>query len=214
MFRRLWKPEEIEQLKKLYPDTKTSLIAKEFKRPIYSVYGQATALGLKKSEAFKLSAESGRVKKGTTLGKNTMFKPGSTPKNKGKKIEEFMRPETIEKFKQHCFKKGVKPHNTKNDGDVVLRKDKNGYKYQYIRLSLRIWQLYHIYIWEQKNGPVPADHLITFKDGNQLNVTIENLECITKVDNMLRNSIHRLPPELIEIIQITKRINKKIKKLS
>lgn len=36
----------------------------------------------------------------------------------------------------------------------------------------------HRMVWEEVNGPLPADHVLTFKDGNRANVELENLELV------------------------------------
>lgn len=38
-----------------------------------------------------------------------------------------------------------------------------------------VWALKHRWLWEKHHGEIPKDQNILFKDGNKLNVTIENL---------------------------------------
>jgi len=73
------------------------------------------------------------------------YQKGNVPLNKGKKIEEYMSPEAIERSKKTRFKKGNVPHNANPEGDgaIVTRIDKCGIPYQYIRLSMGVWDLYH-----------------------------------------------------------------------
>lgn len=140
-------------------------------------------------------------------------KKGSVPFNKGKKQKEYMDSETIKKVAKTCFKKGNKPHNTKSDGVITIRKDKSGLKYKYIRISEGKWQLYHRYLWEKHNGKIPKGHIIAFKDGNQLNTVIENLEMITKIENMYRNSYLKHPREIIPSLVLCNKLETKLKKL-
>jgi hypothetical protein len=37
----------------------------------------------------------------------------------------------------------------------------------------------HRMVWEEKNGPLPPKHVLTFRDGNRTNVDIENLELVS-----------------------------------
>ncbi len=108
---------------------------------------------------------------------------GQIPFNKGKK----MSVETYAKVSATMFKKGNKPHNTKHDNAVSIRKDSSGYQYKYIRISEGNWKLLHRIVWEDANGPIPKDHLIVFKDKDALNCDISNLECISNTENLDRN---------------------------
>lgn len=144
-------------------------------------------------------------------------KPGDIPKNKGLKQTDYMSPEMIERTVATRFKKGQTPHNAIGfkDGDIVTRhnhKDRNSPPYQWIRISKGKWEMYHVNLWKQHNGNIPDGYIIVFKDKNTMNVVIDNLECITKKENMIRNSIHQYPEELKKTIQtlsiITRKINR------
>lgn len=142
-------------------------------------------------------------------------KPGCIPKNKGLKQVDYMSPEMIERTKATRFKKGQLPHNAIGfkDGDIVTRcyhKDRNAPPYKWIRIGKGKWEMYHVHLWKQYNGPVPDGHIIIFKDKNTMNVVIENLECITKAENMTRNSIHQYPEEIKKTIQTLSLITRKI----
>jgi len=89
-----------------------------------------------------------------------------------------------------------------------------GYMYQYIRVSESHWELLHHYVWEKANGKIPDEHIVVFRNGNQLDCRIENLELITLQENMKRNSKLNLPPELQEIVEVKRRITQKINKLN
>lgn len=54
--------------------------------------------------------------------------------------------------------------------------------------SLENWKMLHLHVWEVSHGPVPAGHLITFKDGDRLNCELTNLEMISQQEIMKRNS--------------------------
>jgi hypothetical protein len=142
-------------------------------------------------------------------------KKGCVPFNIGKKQSEYMSHEAIERTKNTRFKKGNEPHNTKKEGNgtIVSRKDKTGRYYKYIRVSIGVWELYHRVVWEQKYGKIPENHVIIFKDENNKNVDIENLELISMTENMLRNSIHNYPQEIIPSLVLSKKIETKIKNL-
>jgi len=89
---------------------------------------------------------------------------------------------------EHCYKKGNQPHNTRKDYDISHRKDnKSGITYQYIRLEKGKWVLMHRYIWELQYGAIPKGHIITFRDKDPMNCTLDNLDCISRKEHMSRN---------------------------
>ena len=92
------------------------------------------------------------------------------------------------------FKPGQLPHNTKYDGCISVRAD--GYKY--IRLELKKWVLYHRYLWEQTYGPIPPGMILVFKDRNPLNCDLDNLELISRRENLRRNSNRKKAAESLK----------------
>jgi len=69
----------------------------------------------------------------------------------------------------------------------------------------------HKWVWEQATGKkVPKAHNIVFKDGDNLNTNIENLECISNAELMRRNTIHRYPQELVSQIRKVSKLKKLI----
>jgi hypothetical protein len=118
-------------------------------------------------------------------------------------------PEEIrERVKHTWFPKGNKPQNHKPVGHERITRD--GYKE--VKVSEpNVFKLYHRLIWEQHNGPIPKGYNIQFKDGDKLNTTIENLYIISRKEQMLKNNIHNYPKELIPLIILQGKLNKKIK---
>jgi hypothetical protein len=76
----------------------------------------------------------------------------------------------------------------------------------------RDWQSVHSMLWEEHHGPVPKGHIVVFRDGNNKNICIENLELISMTENMRRNSIHRLPEALADVCRIRGVLNRHINK--
>ena len=143
----------------------------------------------------------------------SQFKPGHVPENKGKKQIEYMSKEAIEISKRTRFKKGQLPPNTKYDGATYTRKDKTGRLYTWIRIGLKNWKMLHVKLWEDKHGPVPPGMIIVFRDRNSQNITLSNLEMISMKENMVRNSIHRYPAELKQVIKLNGKLKKKTNEL-
>jgi len=119
----------------------------------------------------------------TKRTKNGCFEKGNIPWNK--EIKGLHHSPGTE------FKKGNLPANTKYNGCITLRKKDNGEKYYYIRIAKAKWVLYQRYLWEQKHGSIPEGMLIAFKDKNSLNYVLENLEIISRSENMERNRNHK-----------------------
>jgi hypothetical protein len=209
MIRKFWTAEELDILKEKYPNTKTEALVDVINHSLRSIYGKAKQLGLKKSPDFLNSPDSGRLSKGTTAGAGYRFKPGQIPPNKGKKMEEFMKPEQIKRFKENMFKAGDLPHNTCKDWEERIITYSDGHSYIRIKVpGIRKLVFKHHWLYIQKFGTIPDKHIVRFIDGNSLNCTIENLECIPKKQNMANNSIMRFPEELRKVIHLLTKLNK------
>lgn len=173
-------------------------------------------LGRAESSARQRMALLGLVVPAESLKKfraESQFKKGHVSFNKGRKQTEYMTKEAIERTKKTRFKKGNEPHNTKEkDGTITIRRDhlkRKGKPYKFIRLSKGNWIPLHQYKWEVKYGRQPKGSVLRFKDGNTLNCSLKNLELITRKENMKRNTIHRYPTELKELIRLNNKLKRK-----
>lgn len=131
--------------------------------------------------------------------KDSRIKPGNIPQNKGKKQTDYMSPEAIERTKATRFNKGNKPHNCYDEiGKITIRYDhakRGGRPYKYICLAIGVWKPLHTHMWEQENGKVPKNNCLWFKDSDSLNCELDNLDCITRAENIIRNSSHDYPSD-------------------
>lgn len=145
---------------------------------------------------------------------DSRLKPGNVPMNKGKKDVEHLTPESIALKAKTQFKKGGLPSNTLSDGIIRTRTHrKSGLSYQWIRISQANWKMLHVKVWEDANGPVPPEHIVIFRDGNQMNATLENLEMVSLAENMRRNSIQNYPKELKEVMRLKGKLKRTLKKI-
>lgn len=128
--------------------------------------------------------------------------------NKGRKQSEYMSAEMIARMAKTQFKKGHKPHNTRQDGDLCLRCD----GYVWVRTALAVWELLHRVIYQQHHGVQldTADNII-FLDGNRQNFEITNLKCVTNEELMSMNTIHRYPDDLKQAMKALAKLKRKIK---
>ena len=119
------------------------------------------------------------------------FEKGIVPKNKGKRLVDYMSPEMIERSKPTRFKPGQMPHNTVPVGTVKELKD--GYLWVKINNQLKPkskrvnWKPLHHIMYEFYNGTVPEGHDVMFLDGNVKNFSKDNLEVITKAERLYLN---------------------------
>ena len=187
-----------------YPTTPTAELARALGLRVDQVHRKACKLGLKKTPEF--SAQHGHRLDGK-IGKESRFQAGHTPWNAGKSFKAGGR--SVE----HQFKPGMLPHNHKPIGHIRTTAD--GYLEQKMTdtgVTRRDYVLIHRLVWMAAHGPIPAGHVVVFRDGNKLNPELTNLELITRQELARRNSIHRLPPELKQTIRAITSIKRRIKK--
>lgn len=208
MNRAPWTKAEIGILTRMYPDHTAREIGTLLGRLEYSIFYRAKRLGLKKSEAFYADpAKSGRTD--GRRGAHTRFCKGHIPPNKGIKGWQAGGRSV-----ETQFKKGHKtPHWSGHDfnvGDLKVEA-KDGCVMMKIRDGYNPWRLFHVVMWEHwKRRPLPKGHCLRFRDGDKFNVDPENLELLTRAENMRRNSIYNLPPELVHTIKVLGALKRKI----
>jgi|SRR6185437_3671079 len=221
---RPWTPEEIETLRQLYPHRPTKEIAALLGRPMGTVYAYADRMGVKKSEEFLASPESGRLHKGETRPGTvaTQFKSGHEPANKGLRRPGYSPGRMAETQFKKGHRGGKAAENWHPIGSILP--DSDGYLRIKVREAVhgkeptgfgnvRVWPLLARHVWEQHKGPIPPKHIVIFKDKDRNNCGIENLDCISQADNMRRNSFWRcLPLELAEAIQLNGALKRRIRR--
>ena len=209
--RKVWTTEEVEQMFAFYPITPTKTIADALNRSVISVYHEAAILGIRKSKEYLSSELSGTIIKGDPrgVGVSGRFKKGMVPATKGKKWAEFMSSEGQKNSLKTTFQTGHLPHNTKANGVISVRREKFGRLYKWIRVAQAKWVMLHVYNWEKQYGKVPLGMIVVFKSGTD-NCNIENLELITRRENLDRNRLTRYPLELQETIKTLNKLKKQV----
>ncbi|AWX99535.1 hypothetical protein A8139_05650 [Marinomonas primoryensis] len=150
-----------------------------------------------------------RKRNGWKTGRTGHFEKGHVP-------SENARPKGPNKT---SFKKGQRPHNHLEVGSKVLRDD--GY------LQMKIaepnhWKLYHLHLWEKRNGAIPAGKIVSFIDGDKKNFKPGNFELINRKENIqinrlaglsdapeARQSVRLLGKLIVKTHEIQKSINTK-----
>lgn len=212
--RTLWTADDKARLRRIYPDLPASQVAELLGRSIESISGQAAKLGLRKSATYLASPDACRLRRGDDIGKAFRFPPGHVPANKGTRRPGW----SAGRMRETQFTKGQQPGNTLPVGTVRANAD------GYLRIKISDapeppgarganspnWEFVHRRVWEAAHGPIPEGYRIWWKDGDHQNCVIENLELLSAQEHMARTTIHNLPPELKEVVQLKGALNRAI----
>lgn len=210
---KVWTDAMLEVLARDYPDRPTREIAQALGLKTAQVHRKAGSLGIRKSREFLAGPHARRLK--GTEGEETRFKPGQTPWNKGKPKSTGTHPNSV----RHHFKKGerrgranamyrpVGSYRVSAEGYLEVKIDENP------QISRR-WKGVHRILWEAVHGPVPKGHIVVFKRGLKTaqlsDITLDKLELVSRAENMRRNSIHNLPKDIAQALQMLGALNRKI----
>lgn len=190
--RKFWTTQEIETLRRLYPDCKTITLELIFKRKASIISQKASTIGIHKSEGYRNSPLSGRISKTNDIGLGTRFTNLSPGWNKGLKQKDYMSPEMIERTARTRFKKGQNPHNTVAIGHERISRD--GYlevKINHFKTNGKNdnFEAKHRILYVEHFGPIPKGMNVEFLDGNKMNLELSNLVLRTRKENLLKNTM-------------------------
>ena len=202
-----WNAADHDEFCRLYPITPTRVIAEKLSRTECAIYQRAETFGLRKSAEFLRSSAACRFNKNSTSAE-TQFKPGHKTWNAGLKgwTAGGRSAETQ-------FKSGQRGNKWLPVGSERVSKD--GIRERKISddwSGAKNWRAMHALLWQEINGLIPRDHIVVFSDGNRENLRIENLELITRAENMRRNSVHNLPKELATLCQLKGAVQRQLNK--
>lgn len=206
---RKWPEKDVQRLRELYPNTRSQEIADLLDRNLSAIHAAANKLGLSKSEEFKNGPFSGRLTKfnADARGSKTRFQKGQTSWNRGKKIGSHPNSAKTQ------FKKGHMPHNLVPVGTEVVA------TIGYLKIKIaepNIWEFSHHRLWREYHGDIPPSHMIAFRDGNRLNVVIDNLELVSRKEWIKRHTLNNYPEPIKGMIHtlagFKRRLNSHAKK--
>lgn len=207
MKKHFWTLQEENYLCRHYANEKNEDIAIAMGLSVGSVVRRAGKLSLKKShEFFVRMSDRPEVRA-------TRFKKGHVPTNKGLKgYHPNSNKQAIERQKKTQFTKGHIPHNHKPVGSERISRD------GYLEVKVaepRRWELKHRIVWRQHYGNIPHGYNIQFKDGNRMNVTIENLYMISRSEQLnTQNSLRaKYPKDMQEVIMLRGALKRKLNSL-
>lgn len=207
--KRFWTAVEEQLLREHYADTPIEVLMQLFECPAARILAKANKMGLHKSAELIAQIARDRTNAPGHGSQRTRIKPGETPWNKGTHYQAGGRSAETQ------FKAGAKPHSWVPVGSyrmvdgALQRKINDNPGPNNVR-----WRNVHELVWIEANGPVPAGHLVVFKPGRRTLdpnlITLDAVECITRAENMLRNSLHRHGPEIASIHKLRGAIRRQI----
>lgn len=186
-------------------------------RPLRSVWNKSWDLGLRKSTEAIAAMNRAAMQQPTHGGRQTQFRPGLTPWNKGRAYQPGGRSHETR------FKPGRAPSQASNYVPVgSLRITKDGYLERKVNdthpVPARRWTAVHRLVWEATHGPVPAGWIVVFKHGQktttEADVTLDRLECITRAENLRRNHPRSKHPELGKLVQLKGAITRQVNRIN
>ncbi len=205
-----WKASEVRLVRAKYAHERTADLARQLGVRLEILYSLANRLGLHKSEKFLATSKSGRILRGGKLSVATQFKKGQVPANKGLRRPGYAPG----RMAATQFKKGQRGNKWVPVGTERINAD--GYwsvKVAETKGYDKSWKAKHRILWEDAHGPVPPGHIVVFKDGDQLNCVLANLELMTRADNARRNVVWRkLPKELASVVLLRAAVQRQINK--
>lgn len=206
-----WSAAEHAQLVAQYPHMSTKLIAAMLERPVSSVYQRAQTHGLKKGADYLSSPAACRLRPGDVRGAAFRFPKGHVPANKGLRRPGWAPGRMRETQFKPGKRQGIAVKLWKPIGTERVSKD--GYLERKVNDDLplqRRWRGVHLIVWEAANGPLPKGRAVTFKNGDKRDVRLENLTLITRADLMRRNTYHRYPKPIAQLVQLRGALQRQI----
>lgn len=214
--RKPWTPAEDRSLTRLYATLSAAECAAKLDRTEKAVQQRVNTLGLSKSAEW--IAERTRTRWAEGRHDNSL---AGLARGRGWNKGIKGSTGTHENCRATQFKKGhlsgvaaerVQPIGALRIADGQLqRKVNNGQPF------MRRWVAVQRLVWEATHGPVPAGHVVVFRDGrvrtDEAEITLDKLELISRAENMRRNSYHtRYPKEVAQLIQLRGALNRQINK--
>lgn len=190
-------------LRAKYSTTGTEELCRLLARSDKAIYVRARIFGLKRDRAWLI--EAGKKLASSPASRATRFTKGSIPANKGKK----MPAELYERCAPTMFKPGHPSNNRRPVGSERVNVD------GYIEIKVAEpdkWKCKHRVVWEAANGPIPKGYNIQFRDGNRLNISLDNLYIISRAEQLRKqNSVYaRYPEELRRVIRAKATLKRQI----
>lgn len=213
MKRHTWTDGESECLRALYPQYSAAECAAALGLTVNQVQRKAAQMGLRKSREWIAQRAAELSSRPDHGGRAHQFPRGLTPWNKGKPFYSGGR--SVETR----FKPGRLPTEARNYAPIgSTRITRDGILERKVTddhpIPARRWVAEHRLVWEAAHGSIPDGHIVVFKRGMHTTdpaaITADRLELVTRAENMTRNTLHRYPKEVPQLIQLRGALNRKI----
>lgn len=179
-----------------YPHEPTAVVAKACGHPLSSVYQRACALGLRKTATYLDSPAACRLRRGDKVGAGPCS-PGrmaETQFKKGQYPAQRWDPEV------YC----IGALRITADGTLQIRLTADPHPRGWFSMARYVWKL-HTGRWPRR------DQLVRTRNGDPHDTRFDNLELLTRAENMKRNTIHNLPTELKGAIVVLGQLKRRIR---
>lgn len=213
--RKPWTPAEDRRLLRMYATHSAVECAQALGRSLSSVQQRVTTLGLSKSAEWVAERTRQRWAEGRHENSRAGL-AGGRGWNKGIKGSTGLHPAC----RATQFHNGRPASEARNYQPIgTLRVSKDGYLERKVTDDpsmhpARRWAAVHRLVWEAANGPVPQGHVVAFKPGRRTAsldvITLDAVELVTRAELMRRNTRHRFPKELADLIALRAALTRKI----
>lgn len=205
---RPWTDLELAALRRLYPSTDTREVAHFIGRSEHAVKMMAIKLGVRKSEEAMR-----QIHARTRFGGERRYPDGRRTWNKGLRFQAGGRSVETRFKPGSCNGRAaelVMPIGSERWID--------GYLWRKVAqrpgASMRgNWRQVHHLLWEQAGRTIPRGYALSFRNGNRSDIRLDNLELVSRVDLMRRNSRQNLPPEVNELLTLRAALRRRIRNL-
>jgi hypothetical protein len=202
MTRHVFTPAERDIVRARYPHEDTKDLAAELGVSTTQLQGFAWRNGIKKTHA-ALSATWYRYC--LQNGEPGRFRPGLVPHNKGQPMR------VVGRMAETQFKNGRMPSTRVPVGTKRWRKGQWWQKVSELRAPARKdWRPLSHLLWEAHHGPIPAGKIIVFTNRNPHDLRPDNLEAITRAELVRRNSWHRWPKDIQDLMRAKAKLRRAI----
>lgn len=209
-----WTADTEQFVRDWYPHVPTATLADALGCQVRRVWHKASELGLRKDRALIAETARANIMRPGHGGRRTQFRPAAPPWNKGTSYQPGGGSvETrFQAGRPACTAPNYLPIG-------ALRVTANGALERKVTddrsiVSSRRWVSVARLVWEDAHGPIPAGYSVVFRPGRRTTdveqITPDALELLTRAELMARNTLHRYPTEIVQLIQLRGALNRKI----
>ena len=204
-------------MRKLFPAISSDMMARVLRRSRKAISARAHAMGLSKSLEHMQREYALRVER-SKAHPNTI-KPGARPWNLGLRGVTGVHPNNRANQFRPGQLSGQAAQNYVPVGTTAINSDgllKKKWTDDPHLTPHQRWRPVHVMVWEAAHGPVPPGHIVVFKQLSlqttvEHEITLDKIECISRAENMRRNSYWtNLPREVAQLYRIKGQLHRRL----